>query len=147
MKAMTTDKVRLLTQTQVAEEVGVPVRRVRGAVRHGHLRAVDPLDTGRKNRRPQNLIRPADIPVWLDRYAHDIPRDDSADSADVTNEDIARMRLLTKAQVAASLNLSIDSIEALTRRGELPSKKYGRRVLYKVADVDLFVARLPVAAR
>ena len=50
-------------------------------------------------------------------------------------------RLLTIAETAKALRLSIRTVHAITApRGELPCIKLGRRRLYDPADVEAFVA-------
>jgi len=50
-------------------------------------------------------------------------------------------RLLTIAETAKALRLSVRTVHAITApRGELPCIRLGRRKLYNPADVEAFVA-------
>jgi len=54
-------------------------------------------------------------------------------------------RLLSRAEVAELLGLSIRTGERLEERGDLAPVHIGRRVLYQPAAVDRYVARLAAA--
>jgi excisionase family DNA binding protein len=49
--------------------------------------------------------------------------------------------LWTAEQVAARLSLPVRSIWAMSRRGELPTIRFGRRLRFDPRDVQLFVDR------
>lgn len=51
--------------------------------------------------------------------------------------------LLDVHAVAVLLGLGLTKVRALTASGELKSVKIGQRRLYRVADVEAFVASLP----
>lgn len=52
-------------------------------------------------------------------------------------------RVLNLRQTAEALDLHLTSVLKLVATGELPSKKFGKRVLIRVDDIDAFVIRLP----
>ncbi len=48
-------------------------------------------------------------------------------------------QLLTVKEVAARLRVTPDCIYRLSRRGEIPSLRFGRKVRFKAADLDEFL--------
>jgi excisionase family DNA binding protein len=64
-------------------------------------------------------------------------------SAPTVTDGTAVPRLLTVAQVAASLGVGQSTVHNLIRTGELGSRKLGGSRRIPVEDLDAFIARLP----
>lgn len=61
----------------------------------------------------------------------------------IPKEAASRTRMLTAEEMAAVLNLSIDSIYRLVRRGVLPAVKVGRTVRFDLDRVEAALAVRP----
>lgn len=58
-------------------------------------------------------------------------------------QEIPTKLLVSKADAARMLSLSATEVDCLRRSGKLRAKLHGRKVLFPMAELEQYVARLP----
>ena len=64
----------------------------------------------------------------------------------MTHADDTRL-VMNVTQLARAVGKSEAAIRSLVQRGELPARRWGRRVVFLTADLDAYFQQLPVARR